>query len=70
MDLLNRDLSAVFLHANYGSQQCNEAPTGNLLVRFHEILVIYRAAYRDQGLQALITFRLDHQDTIYLFEMC
>lgn len=64
MDLLNRDLSAVFLHANYGSPQCNEAPAGNLLVRFHEILVIYRAAYRDQGSRALIIFRLDHTTSL------
>lgn len=69
MDLLNRDLSVVFHHANYGSPQCNEAAAGNLLVRFRGILVIYRAAYRDQESRALITFRLNCQIR-HLFETC
>lgn len=56
MDLLNRDLSVVFHHTNYGSPQCNEAAAGNLLVRFRGIFVIYRAAYRDQESRVLITF--------------
>lgn len=61
MDLLNRGLSAVLRHTNYCSPQCNEAPTGNLLVRFREILVIYRAAYRDQGSRVSVAFRLDRK---------
>lgn len=67
MDSLNRDLSVVFHHANYGSAQCNEAATGNLLVRFHWILVIYRGMYRDRESRALITF-LNRQ--VRLLETC
>lgn len=69
MDLLNRDLSVVFHHANYGSPQCNEAATGNLLVRFRWILVIYRTMYRDRESRILITFRLNCQIRC-LFETC